>query len=239
MMIRLLHQLTNVEWLSMTFSGLVAYFVISRLLKGEPSREPITDALFKSGLIVLAIWKLSPLVLQPTLLLDETLNLFSFLLSTGTDPGLYLGVAAGVWFITYKIRKDSIPAVKITEVLPFGLLSGFVVFFLLNRSVGTVTEMPWGIAVDQSSYRYHPLGLYQLIFGIATGLLMIWAKRRGKSVSFGSFLLYFSLFQMTLTFFQYTTPYFLGLSLQQLFFIVVAALSIIFNTHKKEGKDIT
>jgi hypothetical protein len=35
----------------------------------------------------------------------------------------------------------------------------------------------------------------------------------------------------------YTTPYILGLSLQQLFFFVVAVLAIIFNTHQKDGKN--
>lgn len=239
MLMRLLHQLTNVDWVSMTFSGLIAFLVVSRLLKGESARETITDALFKSGLIVLVVWKLSPLLLQPTMLQDKTINLFTFLLSTGTDQGLYLGVVAAVWFIIHNIRKGKIPAEKLADVLPFGLLVGFVVFFLLTRNVGTVTEMPWGITIDQSAYRYHPIGVYQLLFGMLTSGYLIRAKRKEKPVSFRSFLLWFSLFQMLLTFMQYSTPFFLELSLQQLFFLTVAVLTLMFPTHQHEGKNST
>lgn len=227
MIIRLIHQLTNVEWVSMTFSGLVGYLVISRMLKGEPSREPIIDVLFKSGLIFLAIWKLSPLLLQPSMLTDGSLNLFTFLLSIGTDQGFYIGVTAGVCFVIQKIRKGNIPLDKFAEVFPFGLLSCFVLFFLLTRNIGTATDLFWGISIEQSVNKYHPVGVYQLIFGVFTGVFLVWRKRKGRPVSFRSFLIWFSLWQMLLTLVQFTTPFFIGLSLQQVFYLTAAGLSIL------------
>ncbi|MED4779409.1 hypothetical protein [Brevibacillus choshinensis] len=206
------------------------------MLKGESSREEITDDLFKSGLIVLAIWKLSPLLLQPSMLSDGSLNLFSFLLSTGTELGFYLGVVAGVCFVFYKIRKGKVPFDKFAEVFPFGLLSSFVVFFLLTRNVGTATDFIWGISVDQSVYRYHPIGAYQLVFGVITGGYLVWRKRKGRPVPLRSFVVWFSLGQMLLTFVQFTTPLYIGLSLQQIFFLSVAGFSILLPMSKLERK---
>ncbi|GED32088.1 hypothetical protein BCE02nite_32290 [Brevibacillus centrosporus] len=197
------------------------------MLKGEPSREQITDGLFKGGLILLAIWKLSPLFLQPSLLTDSSLNLFSFLLSIGTEQGFYLGVIAGVCFVIYTIRKGKIPLDKFAEAFPSGLLCTYTVFFLLTRNVGTVTDLFWGISVDQSVYRYHPIGVYQLIFGVVTGAFLFLRKRKGTPVPFRSFLVWFSLGQMLLTFVQFTTPFFAGLSLQQIFYLSVAGFSIL------------
>jgi hypothetical protein len=236
MILRLIHQITNVEWVSMTFSGLVGYIVISKMLKGEPSREAITDVLFKSGLIFLAIWKLSPLLLQPSLLTDGSLNLFSFLLSIGTDQGFYIGVAAAVGFVIQKIRTGSISPDKFAEVFPFGLLSCFVLFFLLTRNVGTVTELFWGISIDNSVNKYHPIGVYQLIFGVITSAFLVWRKRKGRPVRFRSFLIWFSLNQMLLTLVQYSPPFMIGLSLQQVFYLVVAGFSILLPKSRLERK---
>lgn len=233
---RFIHQLTNVEWVAMTFSGLVGYLVISRMLKGEPAKEAITDGLFKSGLIFMAIWKLSPLLLQPSMLTDGSLHLFTFLLSIGTDQGFYMGVAVGVCYVIHKIRKGNIPSHKFAEVFPFGLLSCFVLFFLLTRNIGTVTSLPWGISVDQSVYTYHPVGLYQLILGALTWSVLVWRKRKGRSVSFRSFLIWFSLYQMLLTLVQFTTPFIIGLSLQQVFYLSVAACSILLPMSRLERK---
>ncbi|MED1646129.1 prolipoprotein diacylglyceryl transferase [Brevibacillus agri] len=234
MLLQFVYQLMNVAWVAMSFSSIVAYLVISRLLKGESAREKITDALFISGLIVLAIWKLSPLLLQPSLLLDNQVNLFTFLLSTGTEPGLYIGVFAAICFMWHHIKKLGLPFHKLSEVLPFGVLTGFVVYHLLTQSVGKVTAMPWGIAVDQSSFRYHPIFVYQLLFGVVACIYMLWLKKTGKTINFASFLLWFSSFQIILTFLRYTAPFILGLSLQQIFFFGIAAAAIIASNNGSE-----
>ncbi len=237
MILRFLDQLTNVAWVSMTVSSLAGYVVISKMLKGEPSRDSITDSLFKSGLLILLIWKLSPLLLQPTLLLDDTMNLFTFLLSTGTELGLYLGVLAGLSYMYVKMRKGMVPPEKLGEVLPFGLLIGFALYYLLYRNLGTVTSMPWGVAIGQSSSAYHPVGIYQLLFAVGMGGFMMLQRRKGNRFSFRSFLMWFSLFQFGLTFVQFTTPFVFGLSLQQIFFLAIASILILFSKKHQERKD--
>lgn len=237
MILRFFDQLTNVAWVSMTFSSLVGYIVISKMLKGEPSREAITDSLFKGGLLVLLIWKVSPLLLQPSLLLDDTMNFFAFLLSTGTELGFYLGVLAGLGYMYAKIRKGMIPLEKLGEVLPFGFLVGFAVYGLLYRNVGTLTSMPWGISIEQSTNTYHPVGIYQLLFAIGLGTFMILQRRKGNPVAFRSFLIWFSLFQFALTFVQYATPFVVGLSLQQIFFLAIASILIVLPRKHQERKD--
>ncbi|MGE7271986.1 hypothetical protein ACQKK5_11075 [Brevibacillus panacihumi] len=211
----------------MTLSGYLGYLVISRMLKGESTRDSITDVLFKSGLILLGIWKLSPLLLQPSLLSDDSLNLFSFLLSIGTNQGFYMGLVAAVCFVLWKIQKGIIPADKFAEVFPFGLLTCFMVFFLLTRNIGTATDWFWGVSIDQSVNKYHPIGVYQLIFGVSTGAFLALSKRKGSPVSFRSFLIWFSLGQLMMTFFQFTTPFFMGLSMHQIFYLLVAGISIL------------
>ncbi|MGG0938632.1 hypothetical protein ABHN11_21665 [Brevibacillus centrosporus] len=239
MFIRLIHQLTDVEWVSMIFSALIGYLVISRMLKGDPSREQITDSLFKGGLILLAIWKLSPLFLQPSMLTDSSLNLFSFLLSIGTELGYYLGVVAGVSYVILKLRKGKIPKDKFAVVFPFGLLSTFTLFFLMTRNIGTETDLFWGVSVDQSVYKYHPIGVYQLIFGVLTGAFLFLRKRKGTPVPFRTFLVWFSLGQMVLTLVQFTIPFFAGFSLQQIFYLSVAGLLILLPMSKLEGKRVS
>lgn len=226
MIYNLFNQLTNVEWVSMMVSGMFGLYVLSRKLKGVPQKEKITDALFLGGLIVIFIWKLSPLIFQPGMLVDNSINLFTLLLSIGTEEGFYLGLVVSILFIGYRIKKQRLPQAPLFEELPFGMLAAFIAYAIIRWQVGTETYLPWGVKLDNSSSHYHPISLYQILLCLTSGIVLLRQRKKGKQISFSKFILWFSIGEIIITIFMFPKPYLLGLSMTQIFFLLIAGISL-------------
>ncbi len=136
------------------------------LKKKAPSDLPYLDVFGNAILLAFVLWKLSPIITQPDLLI----NPFVILVTPGTPNGLSIGILGAVIYGALTIQKKKLPWRKVLDALLFGSMCAIFIYSLTHWRYGTQTMMPWGISLSDSAYRYHPINVYQaLLLGILIG----------------------------------------------------------------------
>lgn len=206
------------SWLIAGVGGIIGYEVMKRRLKQTPfPYEKILDIYTTSLMIVALVWKMGPLIFDPSILWNNPL---SILFITGTIKHMWLGIFFAIGYIYLKLRKAQIPISVMLDVLPYGFLTLIVIYHLFIWQYGSPTTMLWGISIQHPDYRYHPVNVYQVFVTLP---VLIWLWRRkfslGIGMVFSHFLSFYGAGQMLVSFFKPQTVYFLGLSVEQLVYL--------------------
>jgi hypothetical protein len=208
------------NWIAMAFSAFAAYIAVKYWLKdksevSKPVLEDITNSLFWA----LLIWKFSVIIFNPVAVIN---NPYYILYFTGGERGILLSAIVVLIFLSIQSKKRKITFWMYAAVLAAGLLSYKLVYSLFQLSFNYST----------------PSLLYDLSQIVLAIVLLIWMYSRKeafeKPQQINQLILWFSIGQMTRYFFKsFSTAVFLGLSSEQLVFLVVALCCLIVENFKK------
>jgi hypothetical protein len=211
------------NWIAIAFSALAAYIAMKYWLKGRPDiskpiLEDITNVLFWA----LLIWKFSVIIFNPVAVLN---NPYYILYFSGGERGIWLSAIVVLIFLSIQSKKRRITYWMYAAVLAVGLLSYKLFYSLIQLIFNDPT----------------PSFLYDLSQIVLAIVLLIWLysrkERFEKPQEINQLILWFSIGQMTSSFFKsFSTAVFLGLSSEQLAFLVIALCCLIVqNVRKKEN----
>ncbi|MCS6846028.1 MAG: prolipoprotein diacylglyceryl transferase [Caldilineales bacterium] len=96
-------------------------------------------------------------------------------------PGL-VGAGLGAWWY---VRRHRLAVAAVADAAAPGLLLAAAVAgvgaFLAGRTVGTVTALPWGVALPAApDLRRHPTALYEAVAALVWLAVVLAAERRGE-----------------------------------------------------------
>ncbi|CAM4398486.1 hypothetical protein L1N85_24250 [Paenibacillus alkaliterrae] len=167
--------LIRLSMLYLILSIAAGFLVMKTILKRKsPQNMPFIDVLSTSMLLALLIWKLSPMLTNPSLIMDP----FSLLLYPGTPLGIQLALAGALLYAIYGAWKRKIDWKAAMDTIVMGLIASSIVFLSTHWQYGLPTSMPWGISISNPDLRYHPTNVYKL-------LLLIPAAWRLNQIEFG------------------------------------------------------
>jgi len=147
--------------------------------------------------------------------------------------GFLGGVAAGIGAIRYmraplvKVLASAAPALAVGHML------GRIGCFLVGDDYGKPSTLPWAVAFPQglppTDVPVHPTQVYEAIFLAGLAIWLIRARRRGVAdrVVLGFYFLLAGAFRFVLEFIRINERVFLGLTLAQIFALLVAATGAI------------
>jgi hypothetical protein len=136
-----------------------------------------TDILFNGVLTYLLVWKFSLILLDPFAVLN---NLSLLILSNGGVWGHVIGGFVTLYVVYLSAKKANFPLLLFSDLFMYGLLITLTVYWLILRSYGLPTTMPWGIGFSGSMASYHPVNLYQFLLG---AFILLYLST--KKLSFG------------------------------------------------------
>lgn len=216
----------KMDWLLMGASGMVGYFVLQKLIKNSTFGDrPILDKLFNSFIIVFFVWKFSPLLFSPSILWNSPYRLITMV---GSSIGLWIGVMVAVVYMIISIRRLKVPALFVVDLLAIGIVTSFLVYSLIGWQYGSATSLPWGISIESPQFKYHPINVYMLFITVPM-LIYLWRQR--SKVGSGNivvlFLTYFGAGLMLVSLFKPKVIFLLGLSGQQIVYLLMMAAGFI------------
>lgn len=216
----------KMDWLLMGASGMVGYFVLQKLIKNSTFGDrPILDKLFNSFIIVFFVWKFSPLLFSPSILWNSPYRLITMV---GSSIGLWMGVMVAVVYMIISIRRLKVPALFVVDLLAIGIVTSFLVYSLIGWQYGSATSLPWGISIESPQFKYHPINVYMLFITVPM-LIYLWRQR--SKVGSGNivvlFLTYFGAGLMLVSLFKPKVIFLLGLSGQQIVYLLMMAAGFI------------
>jgi len=148
-------------------SIILAYYVarwkLVRLKVDDATVRILLDKLINTLILGTLVWKLTPMLMNPSLLWTRPLSLLSY---TGGAPGLALGIACGLAYGGLALRRHGLLQPLALDVLAFAALITCIPYRFLFWEYGLVTELPWGIKLTDSLIRYHPVNLYAGLIGL-------------------------------------------------------------------------
>ncbi|HEY4432661.1 MAG TPA: hypothetical protein VGN87_16710 [Paenibacillus sp.] len=211
------------NWIAMVFSALAAYIAMKYWLKdksevSKPVLEDITNSLFWA----LLIWKFSVIIFNPVAVIN---NPYYILYFTGGERGILLSAIVVLIFLSIQCKKRKITFWMYAAVLAAGMLSYKFVYSLFRLIFNYPT----------------PSFLYDLSQIVLATVLLFWMysrkERFEKPQEINQLIMWFSIGQLTSYFFKsFSAAVFLGLSSEQLVFLVVALCCLIVqNVIKKEN----
>jgi hypothetical protein len=166
--------LIRTDLLILIASVAVAYGVLTWTVKSTPYAR-LTDHWASGILIVIASWKLGPIVYDPGSLWRAPLLV---LLMPGTRSGMWIGIALALAYIAYRLRREKLSYLASSDWLALPATVGILLYHALTISYGLPTGMPWGITAEAPQIRYHPVNAY-------TALLLlpvVWRLWRSRSL---------------------------------------------------------
>lgn len=188
-------------------SFIVAYYVVKwklvRLQIPEPVRNQLLDKCINATIIGLIVWKFTPVIKEPSLLWT---NLRGVLVYTGGTLGLTLGVILGLLYILITLWRAGILTPLLFDVLAYGLLITWLVYRGVFWEYGTLTDVPWGISLNDPQLKYHPVNLYAALTALVIAVILWFShrKRWGTSTIARDALAGLGLGWLAVSFFQRT-----------------------------------
>jgi prolipoprotein diacylglyceryltransferase len=212
------------ELLALLIGFVVGIGLIRARLKRSVGAEygDIPDILLNCGLIVLLFWKLGVVLTSPLMILQDPLKL---LFITGSTTEILLGICAALFFGIWQLRKKSISIYTALDVISIGAVTAAVIYYALVSEFGRQTELPWGIGVEGTLTRFHPVHAYFSIL-----LIPLWFRLfrsyhlPGTGQAFKATLLYFGIAGMLVSILDDTDPSWLYISYAQIIFILMMVL---------------
>lgn len=150
--------------------------------------------------------------------------------------GLIGGVGAGIAAILY-MREPLIPTLSAaTPALAIGHMLGRIGCFLVGDDYGEPSSLPWAVAFPKGApptdVPVHPTQIYEALFLAGLAWLLIRTRRTGAADStvLGLYFLLAGGFRFLVEFIRINEPLFLGLTLAQLFalLLVGAGAALVF-----------
>ncbi len=192
-----------IQWglLAWIVAGAAGYAAMRLMLRGERFAGRIAEMMLNAVLFLLIAWKFGGIVQEPQLLWRDPLEV---LLAGGSQTGLLFGILIVVIYLAMMIRHFHLPVLLVLDMLPFGVFPALAVKSLFYWQYGLQTALPWGITLQASGLRYHPINVYVLVLSSA---LFIWfvykhKNRLGKGRSAEDFFLYTGIGFLLISFFD-------------------------------------
>lgn len=219
--------------LKWAISGLVGFQVVKVFAKRkELWDERISDIIFQAFFIVIIAWKVSPIVMN---LSDFITSPFSFLVMPGTREGLWAGIIISAMYVARALRKQNMNGWLFSDLVVIGLVAAITVFNLLGWRYGVQTDFPWGIAINDHTYRYHPINVYMIITSLP---ILIWALKRplskiGQGIVTADAMLLLGVGMFIVSFFQHEFHHYIGLSSTQWVSLGLAILGVVISAFRQ------
>jgi hypothetical protein len=170
--------LVRTKLLVLIASIILAYYVtrwkLGSLRVDEANGRTLLDKLVNALIIAVLVWKLTPLLMNPSLLWTRPMSLLSY---TGGVPGIVLGVACGLIYGVLALRRSGILQPLALDVLAFAAIIALIPFRSLFWEYGIMTDLPWGIKLTDSLNRYHPVNLYAGLAALIVAIYALCARR--------------------------------------------------------------
>jgi prolipoprotein diacylglyceryltransferase len=171
-----------VNWrlLTLVVSVIVSYLAVSFIIRRTLWKQsPLMDIVWSSLAIGFFSWKLSPYLLQPSMIWQSPLK---GIMMQGGLYATWIGAGVALVYLFLRSYRTGLPLRLIADVIAYGGAS-----FLAVRAIvggpryGAVTELPWGISLSDPAYAYHPIHLYELLLALVLILIYILGKIKPNS----------------------------------------------------------
>lgn len=196
-----------------------------------------SELLFEAMLLYLIVLKISPVLWDPRLIIDNPLSL---LYGFGSTAGAVIAAAVSGLYIGWKARKAAVPWFRLLDAVALAALVAGLGYSLVFRHLGEITSLPWGIGVEGGKHQYHPIHFYRAAW--LALVLAIWWRRRGQWQSGDTFswiAIAGGLGMLLVSYLDYNpVPPVIGLHTSQWLFAVFAVLGWLQRvvTNRQEGK---
>lgn len=167
---------------SLLGAALVGVLALYLVLRWEAARgnaadctKDLWDTALAAGVAGLIVGRLAAMIIAGT---NPVTNPGDILIvRSGVDTGwATLGALATVVALA---RRESVAVLAGLSAAALAGLGGWEAGCVVRDTChGTVTDLPWGIALDGSEVARHPVGLYAALLFFAVAALVIWLKRR-------------------------------------------------------------
>jgi len=144
--------------------------------------------------------------------------------------GFIGGVGAGIAAIRYMRGPLIATLASAAPALAVGHMLGRIGCFLVGDDYGTPSDLPWAVAFPQglppTDVPVHPTQLYEALFLLALAILLTALRRHGTSdrAVLGLYFVLAGGFRFLLEFIRVNEPIVLGLTLAQIFALLVVAI---------------
>lgn len=229
----------RMDWVVLAVSGFAGYAAMQWKCKRSDIHdrsflEPLVNAL----LIIFFVWKMSPILLSPSLLREHPLL---WLTIPGTDIGWWFGLAVVAFYLYRSWREIGVPWRLVGDMLSFGTIVAVLVHNLLSWQYGMPTSLPWGISIENPEFKYHPVNIYRLIITLP---MLLWLWRNALLMGTGKWLLntltYYGMGLMVVTFFDTKTEFIFSFSGEQTVYLLMMLLGVGLSVFlRKESRQAT
>lgn len=215
--------------------GVASYTFVKYICKKKDiPYKPLGDILFNGILTYLLVWKFSHILLDPFAVFN---NLSLLILSNGGLWGHMLGGLATLFVIYRSAKKTNFSLLLFSDLFMYGLLLTFTVYWLVLRSYGLPTTMPWGINFSGSMAFYHPVHLYQFLLGAFILLYLSTQKLSfGQGRYAGLSLFYLGIGLLIISNFSIRIHTFWGLGVMQWGYILISTIGLLLMMYSSSSK---
>lgn len=204
-------------------SVLLGFTLGKRFLKGRMEASlPCLDIMVNALFVGLIIWKLSPVLSEPSLLRYP----LSILVLPGTGLGVKLACAGAFMYVVYALRRQKRNWRLMMDVIAVVFVISVSVFLLSHWQYGTPTKLPWGISVQDPAYRYHPVNAYQMILMVPVLAVMYRCPIGNGKMASAAFIGYGSS-SLLVSILQPKLPVMMNLSANQLIALFLVVVGVI------------
>ncbi|NEW08604.1 hypothetical protein GK047_21650 [Paenibacillus sp. SYP-B3998] len=215
------------DLLLLFIAGFFSYFLLTRYFFRESTfnTTSVLDKTLNAIFIIFFSWKLSPILSQPSILWKNPL---SVIIMSGSELGIWIGLSIVFIYLYRELKRLQISYLFYFDFLSVGLLMVIFIYQWLGWRYGSLTSLPWGISIEDPSFKYHPLNIYVLF---ATLPMLIFAyinkKKLGDGKLFINVLTSYMVGLMLITLFKGKTNFVLGLSKEQLIYLILILIGVI------------
>ncbi|HLC96827.1 MAG TPA: prolipoprotein diacylglyceryl transferase [Candidatus Nanoarchaeia archaeon] len=213
----------------------IAYFMINALVKQKGiglSRDEVADYIFYLVVGVVAGARLFYVLYNPSYFWENPLQIVAVWNGGLIFLGGLVGALVAIKLFMRKKNIDFYTLADITVIpLAIGLALGRIGNFINGELVGRITSVPWAVKFpDYEGFR-HPVQLYNSLANLSIFGLLWFLKDKNykKGTLFWTFLVWYSSLRFLMGFFKEADQYgfLLGITVEQLIYLVAAVISII------------
>lgn len=215
----------RVDWLVLAVSGFAGFIAMQWMCKRTVIQGRLILDQFSSALLwIFMIWKLSPLISTPSLIINHP---FLWLTMPGTLMGWWIGLIVGSFYLYRAWYRLGVSWWFIGDLFTFGGVITYITYSVIAWQYGGLTHLPWGISINNPEFNYHPINVYRLIILLP---MLIWIWKHAGQIGSGKWLttaLKFPIMGlMIVSFFDSQPKWLLLLSSEQMVYLSLMLLGI-------------
>ncbi|WP_257352170.1 hypothetical protein [Pseudalkalibacillus decolorationis] len=205
------------KWAFYFIAGLVAYIVIRFGVYRKSIKRSVLELLWNALLLFAFVWKMSYTVLHP---LNVLANPMSQLYFTGGDKGILFALGAVLIYFLRRSKKEKMPVRTYIEPGLIAMLAALGTYLFLL------------MLMDYSSPLYSLLQIFLSVI-----LVVYWFRNvgRGHQPLWPGMILWFSLGELLISYFNDRIPVWLGFSFSQWVFIAISFIVIVVSYRGKRS----